>query len=85
MAAIDLTKYPYPDEYLKTLHTRQLLIILGRNQKCNHVYYMNDDEESQSIVDDLRKRLRIILATREHVPSKIEGKRKRQLAAKRKT
>jgi hypothetical protein len=85
MAAIDLTKYPYPDEYLNTLHTRQLLILLSRIHKSGHIHWMNDDEEARAQSSDLHRRLRAILATREHIPTKMENKRKRQLAAKRKT
>ena len=82
MAAIDWGLYPnYSDEYLRSLHTKQLLKML-------HVPVEGsswDDSIDWAPIISLRARLKAILATREHVPNKLEGKRKRQLAAKRKT
>jgi len=81
MAAIDWTR-EFTEEYLQTLHTRQLLIIRQRLHGLrNHGW--NDAEEKREA--EIFRRVIKVLAKREHIPNKKEGKAARQLAAKRKT
>ena len=80
MTSINWLSFPhYTDEYLRSLHTKQLLMLLRGPSRMG--WSWSEDYEVTSALD---QKLRAILATREHVPNKREGKKARQLAAKRK-
>ena len=71
-----------PTEYLKGLHTRQLLAHL---QKCR-VFHGRYDvlENDYSGWEVTTEQVKAELATREHIPNKIEAKAIRQERARMK-
>ena len=72
-------------EILETYYTRQLLSMLSRVRLeiPNHDYYIAHDEYHKSL-EEYYDRIKKVLATREHIPNKIESKKLRQLRAKQK-
>lgn len=73
-------------EVLNTFNTKHLLSILKRVQMeiPTHDYYSPNGDEYLESLDDYHKRLKSVLATREHVPNKLEAKKIRQERAKAK-
>lgn len=69
------------DELVK-LPTRKLLSML-KETYSGESYYMNEQEWEE--LDGERRVLKEVLATREHIPNKMEAKRIRQERAKKKT
>lgn len=69
------------EEYLKSLHTRQLLSILATTRVQYGIYetYVNN-VLTEFTYDEIKNEL----STREHVPSRAESKRNRQKMAKQK-
>ncbi|HET8688688.1 MAG TPA: hypothetical protein VFM18_18895 [Methanosarcina sp.] len=70
-----------PAEYLKTLHTRQLMAI---RQKCHKFNGYYDICENNSPCVVTISQVKAELATREHVPNKHEARKIRQAKAKKK-
>ena len=80
-------------EELEKMHTRQLMklrrVLFGASNKCFCPTHCGDDVLSQEEQDEnkkiyaLRDRVKAVLSTREHIPSKAEGKTARQAAAKK--
>lgn len=69
-------------EELVKLPTRKLLSML-KETYSGESYYMNEQEWEE--LDGERRVLKEVLATREHIPNKMEAKRIRQERAKKKT
>lgn len=78
-----------PIEYLKKLHTRQLLNLRNRIYRVSGGYWYKPEnkmvydvsENHQGMIVSL-KQVKAELATREHVPNKKEAKALRQQRAK---
>lgn len=68
-----------PTEYLKTLHTKQLMN-LRKEAIAIGGYVWTAYETNEVTIEQIKAEL----ATREHVPNKIEAKALRQQAAKEK-
>ena len=73
------TQHWSPEE-MRTKHTRQLLTEL---RKMNYAYEYDSTEEDVQAVCEYRIQLKAELATREHIPNKIESKKIR-IARKKK-
>lgn len=71
-------------EVLEKYHTRQLLGVLGRVRLALVNYYLEPDSEDDKLFTNYFRRVKKVLATREHIPNKIESKKLRQLRAKQK-
>lgn len=65
---------------LKKYHTKQLIKILNVARACGGYYSPYDDNSNGFTFDQIKDEL----ATREHVPNKIEAKRIRQELARKK-
>jgi len=68
-------------EDLEKMHTRELLGIL---QALRSNYNYNWWDERDELLDDFKNLVKSVLATREHIPNKLEAKKIRQEKAKRK-
>lgn len=71
-----------PMEYLNKLHTRQLMALLNRCRACHGYYDVTDNNNPDFIVTT--DQVKEVLATREHIPNKKEGKEIRRQKAKQK-
>ena len=72
---------PYSTEDMKSLKTRQLLAELRRSHSYGCSYSWGDEE--WQALDAYQAALRAELATREHIPNKIESKNIRKARIKR--
>ena len=63
-------------DYLESLHTKQLLKLLKEARGC-YGYYTSEDELISDYGYSMND-LKAILATREHIPNKLEAKRIRK-------
>ena len=86
----DLLDYVgWSSEQFKDFHTKQLLQLIhqGRIYASQWDDWQIDSTEGRAELYKVRKVteiVKVVLSTREHIPSKSEGKKLRQLAAKRK-
>lgn len=79
------TSFDY-ENYLKTLHTKELLDLLQSARECNGAYnpFYDDGYALEGskwyTIDEIKSEL----STREHIPNKAEAKRIRQEKHKQK-
>jgi len=73
-----------PVEYLKSLHTKQLMPMLDACRACGHDAYEVSNEPNYGLRWVTKDQIKAELATREHVPNKIEAKVIPQAKAKAK-
>lgn len=71
-------------EVLETFNTRQLLTMLSSVRLTLVDYYLEVASADYKLFSEYKDRIKKVLATREHVPNKIEAKKIRQERAKHK-
>lgn len=67
-------------EELEKLHTRQLLAELRRTYAEGHEFWGESDWDA---LRDYRGQIKTVLATREHIPNKLESKAMRKARKKK--
>jgi hypothetical protein len=77
--------FTYTEEYLKTLHTKELLKLLGYSRADERIrkMYMDLPDVHADVIFEYIKTIKNILKDRPHVPNKKEAKLIRQQKAKR--